>query len=56
MAVSKGRLSLIGEKNIEGAPELLLEILSEETEKRDRRERFSLYALSGVSESWIVDP
>jgi hypothetical protein len=56
MAVSKGRLSLIGEKNIEGAPELLLEILSEETEKRDRREKFSLYALSGVSESWIVDP
>ena len=56
MAVSKGRLSLIGEKNIEGAPELLLEILSEGTEKRDRREKFSLYALSGVSESWIVDP
>lgn len=30
--VSKDRLSLIGEKNIEGAPDLLVEILSEGTE------------------------
>ena len=56
MAVSKGRLSLIGEKNIEGAPELRVDILSEGTKKRDRREKFSFYELSGVSESWIVDP
>ena len=54
--VSKDRLSLIGEKNIEGAPDLLVEILSEGTEKRDRREKFALYERSGVPEYWIVDP
>ena len=54
--VSKERRSLIGEKNIEGAPDLLVEILSEGTEKRDRREKFSLYERSGVPEYWIVDP
>ena len=56
VVVSRERLSSIGEKNIEGAPDLLVEILSEGTEKRDRREKFSLYERSGVSEYWIVDP
>ncbi|OOH73616.1 Uma2 family endonuclease [Leptospirillum ferriphilum] len=54
--VSKDRLSLIGEKNIDSAPDLLLEILSEGTEKRDLREKFALYERSGVPEYWIVDP
>ncbi len=53
--VSRERLSIVGEKNIEGAPDLLAEILSEGTE-RDRVEKFSLYERAGVSEYWIVDP
>ena len=56
IVVSSEHRSIIREKNIEGSPDLLVEILSEGTEKRDRREKFSLYERSGVSEYWIVDP
>ena len=54
--VSKARLSTITEKNIQGAPDLLVEILSEGTSTRDRRQKFSLYERFGVPEYWIVDP
>ncbi len=54
--VSKDRLSLITEKNIQGVPDLLVEILSPTTSLRDRREKFSLYERVGVPEYWIVDP
>ncbi len=46
---------LLGEK-LEGAPELLVEILSPSTARRDRGEKLRLYAESGVQEYWIVDP
>jgi Uma2 family endonuclease len=37
-------------------PDLIVEILYPATEKRDRREKFSLYERFGVPEYWIVDP
>jgi Uma2 family endonuclease len=54
--VSKERSSIVTERNIQGSPDIVVEILSEGTEKRDRREKFSLYERSGVPEYWIVDP
>ncbi|MHB8368055.1 MAG: Uma2 family endonuclease [Leptospirales bacterium] len=54
--VSKEHLSLIGEKNIQGVPDLLVEILSPSPESSDRRVKHSLYERFGVSEYWIVDP
>ena len=39
-----------------GVPDLVMEILSESTEKADRTEKFSEYEKAGVSEYWIVDP
>ncbi len=39
-----------------GIPELAVEILSPESGRRDRGEKLTLYAESGVLETWIVDP
>ncbi|EQD72414.1 protein containing DUF820, partial [mine drainage metagenome] len=54
--VSKVHLSIIGEKNIQGVPDLTVEILSPSTESSDRRVKHSLYERFGVLEYWIVDP
>ncbi|GAH56371.1 unnamed protein product, partial [marine sediment metagenome] len=54
--VSKERLNIIGEKNIQGAPHLVVEILSEATAYRDLIRKKKLYARFGVREYWIVDP
>lgn len=56
--VSADRLSILGDKQgwIKGAPDLLVEILSPGTARRDRVLKLDLYARSGVGEYWIVDP
>ena len=54
--VRSDRLSIIGEKNIQGPPDLVIEVLSPSTEDRDRTMKTKLYARSGVRELWIVDP
>jgi Uma2 family endonuclease len=52
--VSASRLGIV-EDRIEGAPDLLVEVLSPGTSRRDRNEKLKLYAESGVREYWIVD-
>ena len=54
--VSNGRRSMIGEKQVTGAPDLVVEILSPSTAHRDRGIKLDLYARRGVREYWIVDP
>lgn len=54
--VSKERSHIIKEKNIQGAPDLVIEILSPATSERDRILKRKLYAKYGVKEYWIVDP
>jgi Uma2 family endonuclease len=39
-----------------GAPELVIEILSPYTSKKDLNEKFNLYESSGVLEYWVIDP
>ncbi len=56
MFISKERLSIIGEKNVQGAPDLVVEILSEATAYNDLIKKKKLYAKFGVREYWIVDP
>lgn len=50
------RVDLIREENIVGAPNLLVEVLSPSNWIDDRRLKFELYAESGISEYWVVDP
>ena len=54
--VSNERAQIITRENIQGAPDLVVEILSPATAERDRSVKFELYAQHDVQEYWIVDP
>lgn len=54
--VSAARASIITEKCIQGAPDPIIEILSETTRKTDEIIKRKLYERYGVREYWIVDP
>ena len=54
--VSNENKKVITKDNIKGAPDLLVEILSPSTSKRDIGIKKKLYARHGVREYWIVDP
>ncbi len=54
--VSRERLSIITEKNVQGAPDLVIEIVSENTRKTDEIVKRKRYERFGVREYWIVDP
>ena len=54
--ISKERLNIIGEKNIQGAPDLVIEIISENSAYRDLVQKKRLYATFGVKEYWSVIP
>jgi len=54
--VSKARASVLTEKNVQGAPDLVVEVVSETTAEIDRTTKLKLYARCGVQEYWIIDP
>lgn len=54
--IRQDRLDIIREEWVEGAPDLIVEILSPGNWLDDRRTKYRVYALAGVREYWIVDP
>ena len=54
--VSQERSHIITHANVQGAPDLVVEILSPPTANRDWTYKRELYARHGVKELWIVDP
>lgn len=54
--VSKTRTHLVKENHIEGAPDLVMEVISPESQTRDRRKKYLEYEKGGVREYWILDP
>ncbi|TYS13252.1 Uma2 family endonuclease [Rossellomorea vietnamensis] len=46
----------LDDKGCNGAPDLIIEILSPSSVKLDRWNKFQLYEKAGVKEYWLVDP
>lgn len=53
--VSPDRVDVLVKDIIEGAPDLVVEILSPGTSERDRGIKMQVYARHGVREYWLVD-
>jgi len=54
--ISEANSNIIKEKNIQGTPDLVIEILSPSTAYYDIIEKKEIYETFGVKEYWIVDP
>ena len=54
--ISNERLRILTERNIQGAPDLVVEILSRSTRRRDEGIKLERYDLFGVREYWMFDP
>ena len=54
--ISNSRAKIIKENYIDGAPDLVVEILSPSTAAHDRATKLALYAKAGVPEVWLLDP
>jgi Uma2 family endonuclease len=54
--IARDQLEIMTEKNVQGAPALVVEVLSRSTKARDERIKLQLFDRSGVREYWLVDP
>jgi len=54
--VARERLSIVGPSAIDGAPDLIVEILSPSIRGRDLAQKRALYERIGVREYWLLDP
>ena len=53
--VSNERMGIVTEKNVQGAPDLIVEVLSKRTRQRDESLKLHLYERHGVREYWMFD-
>ncbi len=54
--VSAARAAIITEKNVQGQPDLVVEVISEGTRRTDEVVKRKRYEQFGIKEYWIVDP
>ena len=54
--VKSENLDRIGEQFFDGAPDLVIEVISPESVMRDTQDKFEEYETAGVKEYWIIDP
>ena len=53
--IATERLNIITGNYVQGAPDLVVEVLSPSTARRDRTVKREIYETSGVREYWLVD-
>lgn len=54
--IQKERLGISAEDKVNGAPDLVVEVLSPSTAYYDLKKKYKAYEKYGVKEYWIVDP
>jgi len=54
--VHRSKIAIITTRGIEGTPDLVVEILSTNSVKRDKQNKLIVYAKHHIPEYWIVDP
>lgn len=54
--IAGDQIDILTDRNVQGAPALVIEILSKGTRKRDEQIKRHLFARGGVREYWVVDP
>jgi Uma2 family endonuclease len=54
--IRKERRSIITEANVQGVPDLVIEVLSPSNKAYDRETKLRAYEKSGVPELWYIDP
>ncbi|HEY3123497.1 MAG TPA: Uma2 family endonuclease [Thermoanaerobaculia bacterium] len=54
--IRKERLSIITDANVQGVPDLVIEILSPSNKEYDRETKMRAYEKAGVPEIWYFDP
>ncbi|SFB07898.1 Endonuclease, Uma2 family (restriction endonuclease fold) [Cohnella sp. OV330] len=54
--IHRGRTDIMTMRGIEGAPDLVVEVLSPGSRHRDKVRKLDIYGKHGVQEYWILDP
>lgn len=54
--IATEHLHIIGDKKIEGAPDLVVEVLSDSNKPREQRYKKEIYETHGVREYWMINP
>jgi Uma2 family endonuclease len=54
--VSEANVANLTEKRFAGAPNLVVEVVSADSVRRDRVDKFQEYEQAGVQEYWLIDP
>ena len=54
--ISKERMDVLTKANVQGVPDIAIEVLSPGTRRKDQTKKRQAYEKHGVQEYWIVDP
>lgn len=53
--IAQSRLGILRQAYVDGAPDLVVEVISDRTRRVDLVRKRALYAMAGVPEYWLVD-
>lgn len=55
LLIHRDRSNIVTKRGVEGAPDLVVEILSPSSRARDKVRKMKIYAKHGVPEYWVID-